>query len=169
MRAQCWPKCAIQFQASPSLHFNKTKQQFIRYILPLFFHIISPKEISSPSLPLFAFFADFNGPFSSISFLPILGIKMFEVVQSQRRPETWQITGAMDELSKCEIKSHSNIWRKMLSACGFVFASEWWSVQSDGFRVAQAKRGRILPPLFGMEYQNDLIGAKTMIGINWGK
>lgn len=68
---------------------------------------------------------------------PISGIKMFEVVQSQRRPQRWQITGAMDELSKCEIHAHSNLWRQMLSACGFVFASDWWSVQSEGFRVAQ--------------------------------
>ena len=62
---------------------------------------------------------------------------MFEVVQSQKRPQRWQITGAMDELNKCEVEAHSNVWRQMLSACGFVFAAEWWSIQNEGLRVAE--------------------------------
>uniref|UniRef100_A0A914IA80 Uncharacterized protein n=1 Tax=Globodera rostochiensis TaxID=31243 RepID=A0A914IA80_GLORO len=69
---------------------------------------------------------------------PISGIKMFELIQSsQRLPERWHITGAMDELNKCEIQANSNVWRQVLSACGFVFAAEWWTVQSEGIRIAQ--------------------------------
>lgn len=87
--------------------------------------------------PAYGSGGDADGPVLAKVRHPISGIKMFEVVQCQRRPERWQITGAMDELSKCDIQAHSNIWRQLLSACGFVFAAEWWSVQSEGLRVAQ--------------------------------
>nr|CAD2189992.1 unnamed protein product [Meloidogyne enterolobii] len=80
---------------------------------------------------------DSNSPVLAKVRHPISGIKMFEVVQSQKRPQRWQITGAMDELNKCEVEAHSNVWRQMLSACGFVFAAEWWSIQNEGLRVAE--------------------------------
>lgn len=43
----------------------------------------------------------------------------------------------MNELNKCSIHTHTNLWRYVLSACGFGFASEWWSVEQNGIRVAQ--------------------------------
>lgn len=50
----------------------------------------------------------------------------------------WQINATMmNELNKCRIQTHNNIWRTAISACGFGFATEWWSVEQDGIRVAQ--------------------------------
>lgn len=85
---------------------------------------------------------------------PYSGFKLFEVSQDvlRGRHESWQITGTMDELNKCQILSHTNAWRQMLNFCGFVFAAEWWSIEHDERRVGQVRRPRRLHLSHTAEY-----------------
>jgi hypothetical protein len=66
---------------------------------------------------------------------PFSGIKVFEV--NSQRHDTWTIGGCMDDTNKCHISSHTSLWRQVLSGCGITFVPQWWSVEKDGYRIAQ--------------------------------
>lgn len=72
---------------------------------------------------------------------PLSGIKLFEVTQNSRnaKAESWVVTAATEEITKCQVCTHSNPWRHMLNVCGFLFAPEWWSIVVGGKKVGQVQ------------------------------
>lgn len=82
--------------------------------------------------------------FFLIYFYSLLGIKVFEVIESTTlgsSTASWTITGTMDELNKCRIESHTSMWRQLFSICGLSFANQWWSVEHAGIRVGEVSDG----------------------------
>lgn len=47
------------------------------------------------------------------------------------------ITNYMQEASKCQFQTHSNLCRQLLSMCGLIFVPTYWTVDQEGVNIGK--------------------------------